>query len=198
MSCEHGAFFRPWMPNAVETAPWQDIGANLDLSWKDTIKLLFEDYADRVPGSFVEVKEINLTWHYRNADIDFGEHQKNDLVLHLQSLSSLPIDIVDGKKAVEVRPQGINKGSVVKRILSAESDIDFVLCIGDDTTDEDMFEELQKWDVPNKYAIAVNKKKASFSNSYVENQHRVLDLLHKLVQCETGEQNEVETKFSHE
>ena len=39
-----------------------------------------------------------------------------------------------GKKAVEVRPQGINKGSSVKKILAKEVDVDFILCIGDDKT----------------------------------------------------------------
>jgi trehalose-6-phosphatase len=93
-----------------------------------------------------------------------------------------------------VRPQGINKGSTVKRIINSEV-ADFVLCIGDDTTgesfyldvlmfeDEDMFKEVQKSHIQTKYTIAVGKKQASFSTYYVQNQPDVISLLNQLVQC---------------
>jgi trehalose-6-phosphatase len=35
-----------------EIGEWHNTGLNLDLYWKDTICKLFENYADRVPGSF--------------------------------------------------------------------------------------------------------------------------------------------------
>lgn len=44
-----------------------------------------------------------------------------------------------GKKNLEVRPQAINKGEIVKRLLLKHADVDFVFCAGDDKTDEDMF-----------------------------------------------------------
>jgi len=75
LSCEHGNFFRPFK-RSEDNVPWQDCTAELDLSWKTAIKAIFEDYTDRTPGSFVENKEINLTWHFRNADPEFGENQK--------------------------------------------------------------------------------------------------------------------------
>lgn len=97
MSCEHGCFFRP-CPTEGVIPEWEDISTELDLSWKETIKRILEDCADSVPGSFVEEKEVNLTWHYRNADPFFGEFQKNELCLHLQALPGLPIDVLVGKK----------------------------------------------------------------------------------------------------
>lgn len=51
----------------------------------------------------------------------------------------MPIDILPGKKAVEVRPQGINKGSVVRRILALHKEADFAVCMGDDKTGELFF-----------------------------------------------------------
>lgn len=53
-----------------------------------------------------------------------------------------PIDILVGKKNLEVRPSAVNKGEIVKRILYQNPDAEFVFCAGDDKTDEDMFRAL--------------------------------------------------------
>jgi len=174
MSCEHGLFFRPYLRGGV--GEWQDIISTLDTNWKTDIRALFKDFTDRTPGSMIESKEVNLTWHYRNADPDFGEYQKNELLMHLQDLPGMPIDILPGKKAVEVRPQGINKGSVVRRILALHKDTDFAVCMGDDKTDEDMFVELDNSEFEHHYTIMVDKKPTS-ANFYVDEQSSVIDFL---------------------
>lgn len=63
---------------------------------------------------------------------------------HLETsiLSKLPVEILVGKKNLEVRPTMINKGEIVKNLLSSQLDWDFVFCAGDDKTDEDMFKAL--------------------------------------------------------
>jgi trehalose 6-phosphate synthase/phosphatase len=45
---------------------------------------------------------------------------------------------VQGNKTVEARIAGVNKGTGGLRFLSKDLH-DFILCIGDDTTDEDLF-----------------------------------------------------------
>lgn len=52
------------------------------------------------------------------------------------------MEILVGKKNLEVRPMSINKGEIVKRILTQHADADMVVCAGDDKTDEDMFRML--------------------------------------------------------
>jgi len=181
VSCEHGCFLKMCPKDPEENTPWENSLADLDLSWRDQVKAILEHYADRTPGSFVESKEVNLTWHFRNADDEFGEHQKRELILHLQDLPNLPIDILPGKKAVEVRPKGINKGAVVKKIMQREPNIDFVLAMGDDKTDEDTYDEVNKQDQVIKYLYTVNvEKKPSSARYYVDNQRSVIDLLTKL------------------
>lgn len=54
----------------------------------------------------------------------------------------LPIEVMVGKKNLEVRPLAVNKGEIVKRILAAHPSAEFVFCAGDDKTDEDMFRAL--------------------------------------------------------
>ena len=61
-------------------------------------------------------------------------------MVHLQNVASkLPIEILLGKKAIEIRPQNVNKGATVRKIMASLSDADFIFCVGDDKTDEDMF-----------------------------------------------------------
>merc|ERR1712107_78156 len=57
------------------------------------------------------------------------------------------VEVVSGIGYIEVRLAGINKGTAVSKILSKISklrgDPDFLLCLGDDRSDEDMFQVLQ-------------------------------------------------------
>ena len=53
-----------------------------------------------------------------------------------------PIEVLVGKKNLEVRPIAVNKGEIVKRILYNNPDAEFIFCAGDDKTDEDMFRAL--------------------------------------------------------
>ncbi len=45
-----------------------------------------------------------------------------------------------GNKILEIKPSDVNKGSAAQRYVAATTD--FIACIGDDYTDEDMFEQL--------------------------------------------------------
>jgi trehalose 6-phosphate synthase/phosphatase len=61
MSCEHGVFFRP----CGEGRDWEMIGAEVAAKWKDLVLPVLQEFASRTPGSMIEVKEVNLSWHYR-------------------------------------------------------------------------------------------------------------------------------------
>lgn len=61
-------------------------------------------------------------------------------------LQRWPLNIIQGKDYIEVRPSSVGKGRVIGNILSAMRDegnpAEFVLCVGDDVADELMFEQL--------------------------------------------------------
>eukprot|EP01087_Luapelamoeba_hula_P021280 TRINITY_DN7408_c0_g1_i1.p1 TRINITY_DN7408_c0_g1~~TRINITY_DN7408_c0_g1_i1.p1 ORF type:complete len:827 (+),score=109.44 TRINITY_DN7408_c0_g1_i1:94-2574(+) len=136
LSCEHGVFFRHY----GKDSEWENLSLGMETSWREIIMPILADYTERTPGSMIETKEVNVSWHYRNAEADFGSFQAKDLVVHLQNVASkLPIEILLGKKVIEVRPQNVHKGATVRKIVNGLPDVDFVLCIGDDKTDEDMF-----------------------------------------------------------
>lgn len=76
----------------------------------------------------------------------FRAFQAKECQNHLDQsvISKLPVETLVGKKTLEVRPQVINKGEVIRRALTQHPDASFVLCAGDDKTDEDMFRVLAK------------------------------------------------------
>lgn len=117
-------------------------------------------HADLDTGSFIERKRCALTWHYRQADPEQGLHAAREAQKELEQTvgKKWDVDVMPGKANIEVRPTFINKGEIVKRLVStynkdvshlSESErtsqaggIRFALCMGDDFTDEDMFRAL--------------------------------------------------------
>ncbi|KAL5641217.1 hypothetical protein ACGC1H_001635 [Rhizoctonia solani] len=138
-SAEHGCFVRePGQPE------WNNLAASLDMSWMPEVHEIFKYYTERTTGSFVELKKSSITWHYRASDPDWGSFQCNQCLDLLQTniAPKRPIEVLVGKKNLEVRPIAINKGEIVKRLMYANPDAEFVFCAGDDKTDEDMFRAL--------------------------------------------------------
>jgi len=101
-------------------------------------------YTETTDGSAIEAKESALVWHHQDADPDFGSCQSKELLDHLENvLANEPVEVKSGQHIVEVKPQGVTKGLVAQQLLSTMVERgkppDFVLCIGDDRSDEDMF-----------------------------------------------------------
>jgi len=188
MSCEHGVFFRQF----GKDRDWEIIGSEISAKWKDVVLLVLQEFASRTPGSMIEVKEVNLSWHYRNADEDFGLWQAKELAVHLQDMAQkLPIDVIHGKKVIEVRPSNINKGATVRKALSLHSECDFILCIGDDRTDEDMFNALDNTleeDANRRiYTCTVGRNSTSQARFYLRSQTEVMRLLAMLSEASARE-----------
>jgi trehalose 6-phosphate synthase/phosphatase len=107
--------------------------------WKDNIRPILQLYSDRTPGSFVEEKEYSLVWHYRKTSTELAAAVSNELIDILKQLTSkLNLDIQEGNKVIEVKNIGINKGRTALRWIR-KTGWDFILAVGDDVTDEDVF-----------------------------------------------------------
>lgn len=133
-AAEHGAFFKEnhkWHKNVQEK-----------ITWDDEILRIIEHTIDKTPRSRMEIKDSSLVWHYRNVDVWLAELRQKQLINALMGPASrLNLQIVPGNKIVEIKSPDFNKGSEVKRLLG-KNNYDFILAIGDDTTDEDMFHAL--------------------------------------------------------
>jgi trehalose 6-phosphate synthase/phosphatase len=132
---EHGV----WLKRKNEG--WMMI-APLANNWKSKLLPLMEMYVDRLPGSFIEEKEFSIAWHYRPCDPELASLRAKELVDYLVDFTSnINLQVLHGNKVVEVRCSGVNKGTAALAWLKNDK-FDFILAIGDDWTDEDMFKVL--------------------------------------------------------
>ncbi|WP_298503110.1 bifunctional alpha,alpha-trehalose-phosphate synthase (UDP-forming)/trehalose-phosphatase [uncultured Maribacter sp.] len=145
--------------------------------WMHKIKPVLESFVDRTPGSFIEEKNYSLAWHYRNTDPDFGEKRATELNTVLTSLTSNDsLSVLNGNKVMEVKSSNVNKGRAAVRVLS-ESDFDFIFAMGDDWTDEYMFEELPKSTI----SVKVGRQKTQ-AKYFVANTKKVRELIQKFAE----------------
>lgn len=140
IAAEHGYFLRE--PGNEE---WETVGQGSDFGWIQMAEPVMKLYTEATDGSSIETKESALVWHHQDADPGFGSAQAKEMLDHLESvLANEPVAVKRGQFIVEVKPQGVSKGLVAEKIFTSMSEsgkrADFVLCIGDDRSDEDMFE----------------------------------------------------------
>lgn len=165
---EHGS----WMKR--RNREWRRMdGSRID--WKKSILPIMEWYSDSLPNSFIEEKDSALVWHYRTADPEQSEELVGDLTTHLVSFTaSSHIQVLRGHKVLEVRSADTNKGASVQRWLRKHR-YEFILAIGDDETDEDLFKALP----PQAYTIRVGiaQSNARYNLRDVQDVRRLLDRL---------------------
>lgn len=167
---EHGASFK------MRNAAWQQMVSVSDL-WKEEIRRVMQLFVLRCAGSFIEEKTNTIAWHYRNTQAGLGFSRSRELLNTLsQLIQNTTLQVIDGNKVIEVRIAGFDKGATALRIIG-EMDPDFVLCMGDDTTDEDMFKALDG----EAYTIKVNNG-ASAAQYTILSQQQVLPLLNTITE----------------
>jgi trehalose 6-phosphate synthase/phosphatase len=129
---EHGALIK-------ENGIWKE-QIDDNFLWKKAALTLFDQVTSGCPGSFVEEKLFSIAWHYRNAGSQAGSDLSRELIGILKNNSNFcNLKILDGNKAVEIMNAKIGKGIAVKKLLD-NNNYDFILSIGDDITDEEIFE----------------------------------------------------------
>ena len=114
-----------------------------------------------------EATACGAAFSFANADPEFGAMQARELQYHLHGvLAAFPVVVRVGKGYVEACPKGINKGVMAERMIEIASrsgaaspknpqppggprgmpaaasspGLGFVLCVGDDSSDELMFQ----------------------------------------------------------
>ncbi|GMI72317.1 TREHALOSE -6-PHOSPHATASE SYNTHASE S7, trehalose-phosphatase/synthase 7 [Hibiscus trionum] len=140
IAAEHGYFMR-WSSDVK----WEVCGQSSEFGWKEIAEPVMKLYTEATDGSSIETKESALVWHHRDADPTFGSSQAKEMLDHLESvLANEPVTVKRGQYIIEVKPQGLSKGMVAEKIFTSMAEsgrqADFVLCIGDDRSDEEMFE----------------------------------------------------------
>jgi len=131
---EHGAWIK-------EESDWKESYTSFE-EHKQSLLDIMQKYSKRTAGASVEEKTHSIVWHYRRVKSELAYARNVNLTGDLERiLTDTDIGVYHGNKIIEVKPIDINKGVVAKKYFEDEN-AEFVLCIGDDYTDEDMFEAL--------------------------------------------------------
>jgi trehalose 6-phosphate synthase/phosphatase len=169
LSAEHGVFFRDAGGRWQRKIPEQQ-------AYKLRLKPMFDALAERCPGALVEMKKHSIAWHYRGAERDLGFLRSRELIDRLNDIApELGFRVMEGNMVVEARPIGADKGTAVRGLVTG-SNADFIIALGDDRTDEDMFAALP----PGSYSICVGFR-PTLARFNLRNQKDVIPFLSRVL-----------------
>ncbi|OAD69655.1 glycosyltransferase family 20 protein, partial [Phycomyces blakesleeanus NRRL 1555(-)] len=176
LSAENGFYIKP------PGEEWQQLFTKIDISWQPAVQEIFQYYTERTPGAYIETKDISVIWHYRTVgqDASYVAWQAAECQNHIADLvnKNFAVHVVAGTTSIEVLPNEINKAVVANRVLQ-DVQSDFVLSIGDDRSDEDMFGLLNKQEIPNVFTCTVGSRSTE-AKYFVSNVQGVLASLEHL------------------
>jgi len=165
---EHGAWKKSGTNDWIETP-------NLSDKWKVNVRPMLESYSDRTPGSFIEEKRYALAWHYRKVEGGLGELRANELISNMRYLTrERGLQLLPGNKVVEIKSSEINKGKATLEYLN-HKEFDFIIAMGDDHTDEDIFTAINDVAITIKIGSSISE-----ANYYLRNVQEVRNLLKNL------------------
>jgi len=192
LAAEHGFMYSV---NRQGLDKWKKIIKKYDNEWIKNCSDIISPYLERCEGSFLDVKESSIVWQYTDCDLELGKQFCAAMSSELDNLvKKYNLKIVNGKGFMEIIAVGVNKGYFVgykvKEFIKNKKNLDFILCIGDDTSDEKMFhylntkkDEIKKYCKKVKiYSITVGKK-PSKAHYYVEKPKNVQELISGLVKA---------------
>lgn len=167
---EHGYFYKQY--GKEWNAP-----LSIDLEWKKPVRNILTEYVSRCNGSMIEEKHSSIAWHYRNADIDFANLRLFELKKDLNTvLNDIPdVTILEGSKVLEIKSVKYNKGTMTELFLQNDK-YDFILAIGDDKTDEFIFDVLPG----NAISVKIGTE-PTFAKYYLSDQNQIVTFLSSLI-----------------
>eukprot|EP00906_Rhabdomonas_costata_P002754 RCo004279 len=147
MIAEHGAFL-------YTRGKWSLLREGMDSRWKEDFRPILEKLVTRTPGSYLEEKECTLAWHYSTVERRLGQNHLREIREQLTMYSANHMTtVVEGQDVVEIHLADVNKGKASMNWLVGQGNWGFILAVGDDLTDEPVFEAVPEG--PTFYTVKV-------------------------------------------
>lgn len=147
-------------------------------------------YTENVDGAVVEERESTLVWNHKNAEEEQGNMVVGELYAQIkQILANSPVEIIQGKGYIEVKPLKLKKQKLLKVLLqkiSQTNKIDYLLYVGADTGNENVYQFLrskrsdQYFTRENHKYICTLGKKPSSAFYYIDDADEVKFMLSRL------------------
>lgn len=149
---------------------------SLSAEWKHEVLPIFEKYVNRTPGAYISEKRYSLVWRFERASKEQGNIRSRELMDDLKSyVDKNNLQVNEGERLIEVKNGGIYKGKILQSYFEEEK-WDFVCAVGDDWTNEPMFQHLP--DHAYSIRIGITATHAKFN---LKDQKGLTDLLKTLV-----------------
>jgi trehalose 6-phosphate synthase/phosphatase len=133
---EHGIWVKPRNEYYFQPAK------GLQTDWMQNVDEILTKFTERIPKSLIERKNYSLAFHYRQSSMELVDQQLPDLMDELElAIQNTDLEIMKGSKIIEIKSKSINKGSSARSWVSKKK-YDFYLAMGDDVTDEHLFQAL--------------------------------------------------------
>jgi trehalose 6-phosphate synthase/phosphatase len=170
---EHGAFQKS--PGTGWTC-----AIDPDQGWKTAFVPIMQRYTDHCTGSFIEDKFSSLAWHYRNSPAEKGLIKAKELKEELRALVAHEnkLHVLDGNMVVELKKSGYDKGFAALKFI-ADKKFDFIIALGDDRTDEDIYRSLPPDAVTIKIGITTSIAKYNLAD-----QNEVSKIIGRLIKSD--------------
>jgi trehalose 6-phosphate synthase/phosphatase len=169
VAAESGGFMRT-------SRGWQTLG-DFYLLWKEPVSTALRRLAQRYPNTTIEEKHFSIAWEYGNGIGHLAESDKRQLKAAFRIMSSqYNVAMIETEHSVEFKTAEINKGKFVASWMNLHGPCDFILAIGDDRSDEDVFDLIDR-----KYiSVRVGYDSGSHARYYVQSTTEVLQFLKDL------------------
>jgi len=125
------------------------LDADAAAAWRDClarVRALMQEYQWRVNGSALREHEYRLSWDFRNADAEWAQAQAKFLAADIRAVAPEALVRVSLRThSVEVALRAMDKAGFLialleqRRAVAPADAADFLLVVGDDATDEEMF-----------------------------------------------------------
>ncbi|CAM9322431.1 unnamed protein product [Pylaiella littoralis] len=135
-----------WPVEAGKERTWEvfDYGVNWE-EVKTAALPLLQKFTAHTNGASIKMRDSGLAWSYYFTDPEWGQTQAKQLHGELEvALAAYDVKVQHLRGSLEVVPKRLHKGVVVSTILRTQRERcarnpDFVFCLGDDASDEQMF-----------------------------------------------------------
>jgi len=140
--------FLPFRPAAIGAhgAEMRGVDGSIsrDQPLSDSVRQVFAGLANNIPGLLLEDKKSTLALHYRLAP-EALPVLNSAMGKYAKLFEAEKLQILHGKAVIELRRQGVDKGSAVANLVRQQPFAGrTILFGGDDATDEDVFRILPR------------------------------------------------------
>lgn len=136
----------------------------------DEVYIKVKNLSGKFEGALVEKKSFSFTLHYRQVDSKLRKELKRLFFGIIRSFRERKIKILNGKMVFEVLPATEwNKGNAVSFMIKSFNRKIFPFFIGDDLTDETVFNEIKDKGV----TVKIGYSKNTMARFFLRNQTEV-------------------------